>query len=235
VADNPIRHERLPANISDITGLLIDAIRMAAPETLDEQIDYALGLVATGRIPKECGVQIALMDILIDTGAKPGNGNGAIAHGNLEAASHLIDRGGEPTLAVAICLDRKEDIDRLIKNATPDEMRVALVASAFFGRADRIQWLIEQGADPNGFPEKSLGFHSHATALHQAVYSGSLESVRILTAAGADLNIEDRIHGGTPLGWAKYIEKETVDETKRKEYHDIAIFLQSQEEKKQAQ
>lgn len=103
VADNPIRHEKLPSNIAAIAQVLINAIRQNAPETLDEQINYALGLVTTGRIPKECGVQIALMDVFMDAGAKPGGGNGAIAHGNFEAANHLIDRGGKTSLAVAVC------------------------------------------------------------------------------------------------------------------------------------
>ena len=232
VADNPIRHEKLPANIPEITELLIKAIRTSAPQTLDEQLNYALGLVVTGRIPKECGVQIALMDILIDAGAKPGGGNGAIAHGNLGAASHLIDRGGKLSLAVAVCLDRQNDIDRLIKNATPAELKVALVAASFFGKPDMIKWLIEQGADPNGSPENSQGFHSHATALHQAVYSGSLESVKILIAAGADLDAQDRIYGGTPLGWAMYMPSEIKDETEIKKYREIETYLKTFENKK---
>src|SRR5678809_1041843 len=50
VADNPIRHEKLPANIVAVTKLLIGAVRKNAAESFREQIDYALGLIATGRI-----------------------------------------------------------------------------------------------------------------------------------------------------------------------------------------
>src|SRR5579863_1335701 len=101
VADNPIRIDKLPANIVEITGLLIDAVKREAAGSAQEQLDYTLGLVATGRIPKECGVQIPMMDLLIDAGAKPGGGKGALANGNLAAAEHLIKRGGRLTLATA--------------------------------------------------------------------------------------------------------------------------------------
>src|ERR1043165_9687176 len=93
VADNPITNERLPANITEVTRILIDAVRQNARESFQNQIDYTLGLVATGRIPKECGVQIEMIDLLIAEGATPGSGNGALAHGNSKAAQRLVERG----------------------------------------------------------------------------------------------------------------------------------------------
>ena len=69
VANNPIRNFKLPPNIIEITQLLIQTVKREAADTYQEQIDYALGLVATGRVPRECGVQIAMMDLLIDAGA----------------------------------------------------------------------------------------------------------------------------------------------------------------------
>jgi len=221
VADNPIRNDKLTANIIDITGMLIQYIQQHAPGTLQEQIDYTLGLVATGRIPRESGLQIELMDLLIDAGAKPGNGIGALAHGNKEAAKHLIKRGGELTLTTAIGLDQVDDVPQLLKKATTTDKQIALIASAFSGRADMIKLLIESGADVNVYIDRGSGFHSHATALHQAVYNGSLESVKLLINAGADLNAKDRIYDGTPLGWAKYMQKEEKDKSKRKKFAEI--------------
>ena len=46
--------------------------------------------------------------------------------------------------------------------------------------------------------------YSHATALHHAVCSGSLDAVKVLVEAGADLATKDTIYEGTPLGWAEY-------------------------------
>src|SRR5678815_5637624 len=65
VADNPIRQKKLPANIVDITRILIDAVRTNATDSFQQQIDYTLGLVATGRIPRESGVQNEWIDLLI--------------------------------------------------------------------------------------------------------------------------------------------------------------------------
>lgn len=227
VADNPIRHERLPANIVHITRLLVDAARQNANESFQDQIDYALGLVATGRIPKESGVQIELIDLLIDSGARPDNGHGALAHGNPKAAQRLIERGGQLTLTTAIGLDRKDEVEQLLKEATMDDKRIALIASAYMGKPAMIQYLVDSGVDVNAYIDRSSGFHSHGTALHQAVYSGSLDSVKILVEAGADLNLEDRIYQGTPLGWAQYLQREEKDESLKEKYSQIEKFLVS--------
>lgn len=226
VADNPIRHDKLPANIVDVTRLVIDYAKREAVGSFQEQLDYALGLVATGRIPKECGVQLALMDLLIDAGAIPGNGHGALAHGNIEAANRLLERGGTLTLTTAIGLDRTDDVMRLLKTADSVDLQIALVAAAFFGKADMIKHLIDAGADVNVYIDSSSGFHSHASALHQAVYSRSLDSVKILVEAGANLHATDRGYQGTPLGWAMYMQtEEGISEAKKKKFREIEIFL----------
>jgi hypothetical protein len=227
VADNPIRNEKLPANICEITRLIVEHARLNAAESFQQQIDYALGLVVTGRIPRECGVQIELIDLLIDAGAAPGSGHGALAHGNIDAAQRLIERGGELTLATAICLDRADDIERLIKESTPADLLVALVASSFYGKSSMIKRLIEQGVDVNGYLDSSSGFHYHATALHQAVYSGSPDAVKILVEAGANLYAEDRIYHGTPIGWSGYMQTEENDEVRKKKYAEIETYLLS--------
>ena len=226
IADNPIRHEKLPSNIVAIASFLVDAVQHQTPETFQEQIDYTLGLVVTGRIPRECGVQIQLMDVLIDAGAIPGQGHGALAHGNLDAARHLIERGGELTLATAVCLDLRDDVELLLKNATMADREVALVAAAFYGKADMIALLIKSGVNINACPGPSSGFHSHATALHHAVSAGSPDAVKILVDAGADLTARDRIYNGTPLGWAQYALSENIDAPAKEKYKAIETFLQ---------
>src|SRR6185503_827899 len=113
VAENPIRHEKLPANVIEVTRVLIDAAKKNAPGSFHEQINYTLGLVATGRIPRESGVQNEWIDLLIENGATPENGIGALAHGNIEAAKHLIKRGGKLTFATAIGLDMEDEVHRL--------------------------------------------------------------------------------------------------------------------------
>jgi ankyrin repeat protein len=225
VADNPIRHSKLPVNVIDITRFLIDAVKHEAPETFDEQINYMLGLVATGRVLHECGVQLAMMDALIDAGASPGSAMGAIAHGNMDAANHLIDRGGDLTLASAMLLDRKGDIDRLVTAADNGEKLIALTAAAFYGRAELVKYLLGIGVDPNNYPPDDSGFHSHATPLHQAVASMSFNTVKLLCEAGARLDMTDTMFAGTPLDWATHMHTATSNATEKAAYARIKAYL----------
>ena len=227
IANNPIRQEKCPPNIAVITEMIIAEIKNHSTATLQEQLDYTLGLVATGRIARESGVQIALIDLLIDEGAKPGNLHGAIAHGNLDAARRLIERGGQSTLSTAICLEPDKGILQLIKQGTNEDRQIGLVVASFYGKPGIIKLLIENGVDVNIYPDQSSGFHSHASALHQAVYAGSLESVKVLVEAGADIQALDRVYEGTPLGWAKYMQTEVEDEEARKTYKRIENYLEN--------
>ncbi|MCR8561393.1 ankyrin repeat domain-containing protein [Mucilaginibacter sp. BJC16-A38] len=228
VADNPIRIEKLPPNIVEITSLLVQAVKREAPDTYLRQINYTLGLVVTGRIPRECGVQIAMMDLLIDAGAAPAGTMGAFAHGNIDAAQHLINRGDKLTLPAAVCLERMDDINRLGIVASAGEKLTSLTAAAFYGKSDIIKLLLKMGADPNGYSEHNSGFHSHATPLHQAVYSGSLDAVKILLEAGAKPDAPDKIYNGTPLGWARHMQTDdSYDEAGKNKFAVIESYLLS--------
>ena len=46
--------------------------------------------------------------------------------------------------------------------------------------------------------------YPHATPLDHAVCSGSLDAVRLLVEAGAELGTRDKGQNATPLGWAEY-------------------------------
>ena len=229
VADNPIRHEKLPANIVEVTQLILKALQKTDDESYQSQVDYTLGLVCTGRIPKECKVQIPLMDLLINEGAKvKGSVLGPIGQHNFEAAKFLLNKGSDYNLATAVGLGNINDVKEFAKNATASQLYVALVVASYFGKAGIISLLIAVGVDVNGLgkPEDFDGFHSHASALHQAVYSGSLEAVKLLVKAGANLKATDKGHNGTPLGWAMYMQAEkapTKDEKKR--FADIEMYL----------
>ena len=201
VAENPIRQEKLPANIVEITNTIIAAAKHERLESLQQQLDYALGLVVTARVPRESGVQLQLMDVLIDAGATPGAGHGALSGRNLDAAAHLLKRGGELTLATAICLDRDADVERLAKEVSSRDKQIALVAAALNGRARALSRLLQLGVDIDAY---STGIHPHATALHHAVDSGSLEAVKVLVEAGARLDTKDKVYNGTPLDWAEH-------------------------------
>jgi len=209
VAENPIRNERLPANIAAVAGTIIEAARREGVANLQEQLEYTLGLVVTGRVPGECRVQRDLIDALIDAGARPGDGNGALGGRNLEAVAHLIARGAPVTLATALCTERLEEAARLAPGATAFDRQNALVAAALNGKADALRALIFFGVDVN---ERSAVIHPHATALHHAVDSGSLDAVQVLVDAGAGLDVRDDVYDRTPLDWAMHMGRATIAE-----------------------
>ena len=205
VAGNPVRNETLPANIAEAAGAIIEA------GATREQIDYTLELVASGRVARESGVQLELIDLLLSHGASTdGAMLAALAHHETAAAERLLERGAKLTLVPAVCLRRDGEAHQLAETATASERQIALTAAAFYGHPDHVRMLIAAGVDVRAYSPK--GFHPHATPLHQAVYAGSLESVKALVEAGADHCATDRVYHSTPLGWAEYGQKPEIAE-----------------------
>jgi hypothetical protein len=203
-AENPIRHGRLPENIVAVAEVLLDA--GADQATLDE----TLGLVATGRVPRECGVQVALIDLLCDRGANPkGALEAAIGHGEFEAVNALIGRGARISLPVAAALGRVEEARRLLPAAGREDRHCALAAAAQFGHVEVVRMLLEAGEDPNRY--NSAGFHSHSTPLHQAALAGHEEVVRLLVERGARVDMKDVLWKGTPADWAHHEGKTEIE------------------------
>ena len=222
VAEDPVRNGRLPENIAVLARAIIDAARHDPTSNLQEQLDYALTLVSWSWIARQSGVQIELIDVLIDAGAAPdGNPNNALVNGNVDAARHLLERGATLTLATALCLGLWDEVDRLLMTASDHQKQFSLVLSALNGRADALRRMIRAGVDVNA-PSRDL--YAHGTPLHHAVCSGCLDAVHVIAEAGADLNITDTAWGGTPLGWAEhYIGEGKADASKQ--YVEIAAYL----------
>ncbi len=174
-------------------------------------------------IARESGVQIELIDTLIDAGASPdGNPDNAMVNHNVAAAEHLVERGAPLSLATALCLGRWDDVARLGPAADASERQFGFVLSALNGQAEALRRMLAIGVDLN---RPSANLYSHATPVHHAVCSGSLESVRVLVEAGADLHTRDTVWSATPLGWAEYYQGEHRDEQRQAVYAAIAAYL----------
>jgi hypothetical protein len=223
VAEDPVRTGRLPANAPEVARVILRAA--AGTDTLREQADYALRLVAWSWIARDSGVQAGLIDALMDAGAVPAPTitHDALVNGNFAAAAHLVERGAPPTLAAALLLDRRDDAARLASTATAADREVALTLAALHGRAEAVARALACGAEPNAFGTE---LYPHATPLHHAAASGSLAAVRALVAAGADPQAKDRAWGATPAGWAQHAG-EGKDDDARGRYAEIAAFLSS--------
>jgi ankyrin repeat protein len=65
-------------------------------------------------------------------------------------------------------------------------------------RPEAVAWLLDHGANPNAGPYQGCG------ALHNAAAFGAIECVRLLIAAGADIDRRNEFNGDNALGWAQY-------------------------------
>src|SRR5450755_2020678 len=171
-----------------------------------------MALLVSSCHPAQAGVQVPLVETLLDFGAAiEGGGSGqwvsplmtALAFGYLPAAEALAKRGARvDNLAAGAGLGRLATARQFLAASDAPGRHRALALAAQHGHVDIVRLLLDAGEDPNRYnPE---GNHSHSTPLHQAVVAGHDAVVRLLVERGARLDIKDTIHQGTPLGWAKY-------------------------------
>jgi hypothetical protein len=205
VAENPIRHESMPPNIAEIARAILDAGAKSDARVLGE----TLALVCSGRVPRECGQQVPLVDLLCDYGADPNAAMiAALVHGELEAVAALLRRGATLDLPVAAALGRVDEARRTLGAADAGARHRALALAAQFGHAEIVRLLLDEGESPDRY--NPLLHHAHSTPLHQAALAGHLDVVRLLVEHGARLDIRDIFHHGTPLGWAEHDRRADV-------------------------
>ena len=153
MAENPIRNGTLPANIVEVTRVLL--------ERGAEGRDYALALVVSGQVSRECGVQLDLIDVLVDAGADPNCLDPALAHRENAAAERLLERGARETLVASVCLGRPYDL----ADSTPEERQVAFAGAALHGRVDALRELLTAGVKIDAFnPEAGTRTRPRCTA-----------------------------------------------------------------------
>lgn len=212
-------NQRSPENAVDVARVLLDA--GADPNALAAMYGghYAtLSMLVSSSPPADAGVQVPLIDVLVDAGAsvEPLGSETwgsplltALRFGFLEAAEALVRHGARVHgLAAAAGLGRYADAKRLLPEADPHSRHAALSLAAQLGHSDIVRLLLDAGEDPDRYnPE---GHHAHSTPLHQAALAGHDEVVRLLVERGARLDIEDTIYHATPVGWAEHSGKEAT-------------------------
>jgi hypothetical protein len=207
------RRQKTPANAVAVARLLLEA--GAEPDALADMYDGqypTLSMLVSSAHPAQAGLQVALVDTLLDHGAAvEGRGSGlwisplmtALAFGYLDAAQALVRRGARvESLAAAAGLGLFDEARRMLPSADALTRHRALALAAQHGHTSVLELLLDAGEDPNRYnPE---GNHAHSTPLHQAVWSNHLDTVRLLVERGARLDLRDTVHHGTPLGWAEF-------------------------------
>ncbi len=131
----------------------------------------------------------------------------AAGAGRVDRLTRFLDaRGG---LIAEAYLNRPNPGDigwlhRLPAREVPqDVLDEALVHAAQNERPAAVAWLLDHGADPDAGPYQGCG------ALHLAAAFGAIACVRLLVAAGADIDRRNDYNRDNALGWAQYaLERE---------------------------
>jgi ankyrin repeat protein len=171
-----------------------------------------MSLLVSSCHPAQAGVQVALVDTLVDFGASvdgigstrwKSNLMTALVFRYLDTAQALVRRGARVDyIATAAGLGRLAETAQLLPASDADGRHRALALAAQLGHVEVVRLLLDAGEDPNRYNPD--GTHSHSTPLHQATLAGHDAVVRLLVERGARLDIKDTIYQGTPLGWARH-------------------------------
>lgn len=210
--------QKTPSNAVEITTLLLES--GAEPDALADMYDNkctTMSMLVSSAHPHIAGLQGKLAEILLDHGAAlvgPGTEwqsalMTALSFGYGDTAQALVRRGAPiQNVAAAAGLGDVAAVKRLLPESDAKSRQAAFALAAQLGQTEVVRLLLDAGEDPN--PYNPDGFHDHSTPLHQAVWSGNEDVVRLLVERGARLDIRDRIYHGTPLGWARYGEQEAI-------------------------
>jgi ankyrin repeat protein len=226
--------QKTSKNIVEITHLLLEA---GADVNADSDAyggrSATLGLTATSCHPEEAGVQIQLMELLIDRGAIIDGSDGGSAvvdslhNGHGEAAELLAKHGARLDLEGAAEVGRL-DIVRSFFNeggslrplATPEQMKDGFAWACEFGRTTVVDFLLQRGMELDAKLR-----HNGQTGLHWAAFGGHASTVKLLLERGAPVDAKDQSFDGTPLGWALYAWGNSSVRAERGHYYEVVALL----------
>jgi hypothetical protein len=189
--------QKTSANAVEIAKILLDAGAEVDATSDSYGQDTTLLLVATSIHPKRAGLQIALMQLLLDRGAAADGVNACLGNGRPEAAEFLAQHGAPLDLEAAAGLGRLDLVQQLLNEATPVQINRGLWWASEYGRDQVVDFLLNNGADLRA------GENTGQTALHWAIVGGQLETVKLLLKRGASLEARNQ-YGGTALGHARW-------------------------------
>src|SRR5690348_14188370 len=231
--------QKTPKNIVEITKLLLDA-----GAEIDAESDAygggctALGLAATSVHPEKAGVQIGLLETLLDRGAslhlRAGGNNhsivhGCIANGQPAAAEFLADRGAPLDMESAAALGRLDALQSHFDagavgpiETNPQQIEAAFRYACGYGRFEAAKFLLERGADPAARNENGQ------TALHWACWGPEPKIICLLLEHGAPVDARDARFHATPLDTALWTWKNaTKEEVRHRCYGAIALLVRA--------
>lgn len=202
--------QKTPGNIVPMAELLLQS---GADVNASADIyggSTTLDLVATSLHPERAGVQHALLQLLLDYGAKVDLPNqpaariltACLANGRFHAAEFLAQRGAKLNLEAAAGLGRLDVVKSFFEengkpkpSATKAQTERALLWSCEYGQNAVAEFLLQAGV-----PLETQA-DTGQTALHWAVIGGHLDTISLLLDRGAPLEAKNS-YGATALGQA---------------------------------
>jgi len=227
--------QKTPKNILEITKLLLTAgADVNAESDAYGGRSTTLGLAATSWHPEKAGVQLPLMELLIEHGAiidGPDGGsavNGCLHNGRAEAAEFLASHGARLDLEGAAGVGRLDvvksffhDDGSLRPPATQEQMNDGFAWACEFGRTNVIAFLLQQGIEVDARLR-----HDGQTGLHWAAYGGHVDTAKLLLEHGAPIDAKDESYGGTSLDWVLYAWGNATERAaKRGRYYEVVALL----------
>jgi ankyrin repeat protein len=228
--------QKTPSNVVEITRLLLEAgADVNATSEAYGGGSTALGLAATSVHPQRAGVQIPLLAMLLDAGARIEQGaaqddgeaiRGCLANGQPEAARYLASRGAVLNLDGAAGLGRLDVVETffdatgaLVPKATPEQLASAFLYACGYGYLEVVRFLLERGVDP------SVQCHGGETGLHWTSFGPHLEVARLLLEHHAALDVRDARFQGTPIDWALYAWSKAEGAERERGYELVGLLL----------
>src|SRR5262247_2629030 len=225
-----------PKNIIEITRLLLKAgADVNAESDAYGGRSTTLGLTATSWHPENAGVQLPLMELLIDHGAiidgPDGGGavNGCLHNGRGEAAKFLASRGARLDLEGAAGVGRLDvvksffnDDGSLKSTATEQQLKDGFAWACEFGRTSVVDFLLQKSLDVDAKLK-----HNGQTGLHWAAFGGHVDTVKLLLERGASIDVKDENFSKTPLGWALYGWGAPENQGRADYYEVVALLAQA--------
>jgi ankyrin repeat protein len=191
--------QKTPKNIVAIARLLLDAgADVNAVADVYGGGAPALNLTATSVHPERAGVQNALLDFLLESGARIDERDVAacLANGRPAAAEFLSGRGAPLSFEEAAGVGRLD----LIRGwaATADQIKSGFLWACEYGRDFVVEYLLDER-----LVDLDVYDSNKQTALHHAVMGAQLGTVNLLLKRGAPLEAKN-VYEGTVLGQAQW-------------------------------
>ena len=202
--------QKTPKNIVPIAALLLNT---GADVNAIADVyggSTTLTLAATSVHPERAGVQIALLQLLLDHGATTDTANPpagplinvCLANGRAQAAEFFADRGARLDLEGAAGLGRLDVVKSYFDDdgtmrlpTTNDQIERGFLLACEYGRNNVVEFLLQRGVSPQ------VQANTGQTALHSAVIGGQVDTIALLLTHGAQLEAKN-CYDGTALGQA---------------------------------